>query len=153
MSSSGAYTGASVIFSFSLDQSNTVVPTDYKRIGAVRSKSFGVEWDTVDVTADDSPSQTKENLVTFKSFDPTLSGVSRQEESKNLDELEDYVINPVNGQSCGWVRVERPSKNSTTKTYDIPVIFTNFKFTSSYDAPTEWNMDSISNGAVTITYV
>lgn len=153
MSSSGAYTGASVVVSFSLNQDNTVVPNDYKRIGAVRSKDFGPEWETVDATADDSASQTRENLVTFKSFNPTFSGVSRQEESKNLDELEDYVIAPANDQPCGWIRIERPAKNSTTKTYDIPVIMSNFKITGNYDAVVEYNFDSISNGAVTITYV
>lgn len=148
-----AFVGRGVAVYVSYSQDPTVVPNDYVRIGAVRNKEFGPEWDTVDATADDSPNQTRENLVTFKTFNPSLSGIARTEEDRHHDAIEDYVTNPTNDQPYAWIRVERPSKNDTIKTYDIPVILTSFRFTANYDQPTEWSLEAISNGGVTITYV
>jgi hypothetical protein len=146
---SGAYVGRDVVVYISYNQDQSAIPNDFTRI---RNKEFGAEWEDVDATADDSPDFTRENLVTFKSFPVTLDGVSRQEESKGLDTLEDYVINPPNGQPCGWLKIVRPSKNSQNKTYYVPMIFTSFKTTSAYDDVVKWNMDSKSNGAVSIEY-
>ena len=154
MATAGAYTGRDVIVSFSLNQDPTVVPNDFKRLGAVRGKDFGTEWETTDVTADDSPNLQKENLVTFKSFPITLDGISREEETKNQDELEDYTIVPTNDQPCGWLQIVRPSASggNTLKTYQVPVIFTQFKIGAAYDAGVTFNLESMSNGAVVITY-
>jgi predicted secreted protein len=151
MSTGGAFVGRDIVVSFSLNQSTTVVPNDFKRLGAVRGKEFGPEWDTIDVTADDSPQNLRENLATFVKFDVSLDGISREEEIKNQDEIEDYVISPTNDQPCGWLRIVRPSK-AGTKTFDVPVIFTNFRTTGPYDDGVTWSMDSISNGAITTTY-
>ena len=155
MSSSGANVGRDAIVFFSLNQDNTVVPNDYKRLGAIRNKEFGPEWETVDATADDSPNNTRETLVTFKTMNVSLNGVTRQEELKNQDELEDYVISPANNQPCGWIRIQRPSDVSgeTVKQYDIPVLFTSFRQTAAYDDVMTWAMEAPSNGATTITYL
>jgi predicted secreted protein len=151
MATGGAFVGRDVIVSFSLNQSTTVVPSDFKRLGAVRGKEFGPEWDTVDVTADDSPNQLKENLVTFKTFNISLDGIAREEEIKNQDELEDYIIAPVNDQPCGWLRIVRPSKGGS-KTYDVPVLFTSFRITAPYDDGSTWSLEAPSNGAITTTF-
>lgn len=154
MSSTGAFTGRDVIVYFSKDQDNTVVPNDFKRIGAVRNKEFGPEWDTIDVTADDSPNLQRENLVSYQSFNVSLSGVSRTEELKNQDELEDYVTDPVNDQPCGWIRVVRPTNTggNTTKVYNIPVIFTSFKQSAPYEDAVSWTLEAPSNGGVVVAY-
>lgn len=149
-----AYTGRDVIVSFSLNQDPLVVPGDFKRLGAVRGKDFGVEWETTDVTADDSPNLQKENLVTFKSFPITLDGISRDEETKNQDELEDYTLLPTNDQPFGWLQIVRPStvSGNTLKTYQVPVIFSQFKIGAPYDAGVTFNLEAASNGAVVVTY-
>ncbi|MBX2848956.1 MAG: phage tail protein [Acidiferrobacterales bacterium] len=138
---------------YSYDTSRTVIPTNYFRVGSLRNKSFGVEWETVDATTDTSRNQTRENLVTFKSFNPSFSGLADDDETLKLDELEDYITNPASGQPRGWIRLERPAKNGTIKTYDIPVQSTSFNFTANYDQPAEFNFENISDGGVTITYV
>ncbi len=154
MSGSGAYVGRDILVRYSLDSSTTVIPTDFVRLGAVRNKEFGSEWDTVDTTADDSPNFTKENLATFQAFNTSLSGVSRGEEIRNQDALEDHVAVPPaesNNQPCGWIQIVRPSRGST-KTYTVPVLFNSFRITGPYDDAATWAMEALSNGLVTITY-
>jgi len=53
MAIDGGYTGQEVAFEISYNQSKTVVPTDFVRVGAVRNKECGVEWEDVDATAED----------------------------------------------------------------------------------------------------
>lgn len=150
----GAFTGRDVIAYFSLSQDNTVVPNDYVRLGSVRNKEWGPEWDTADVTADDSPELQRENLVTFQSNNISLSGISRTEEIKNQDELEDYINDPINNQPCGWIRLVRPSnyQGATTKIYDIPVQFTSFRQTGPYEDGVSWTLEAPSNGKTVINY-
>ena len=138
---------------YSYDTSRTAIPTNYFRVGSLRNKSFGVEWETVDATTDTSRNQTRENLVTFKTFNPSFSGLADDSNDFDLDGLEDYVNNPPSGQPRGWVRLERPARNGTIKTYDIPVQSTSFNFTANYDQPAEFNFENLSDGGVTISYV
>ena len=154
MSSDGAFVGRDVIVYYSTNQDNDVVPNDFVRLGAVRTKDFGPEWDTVDATADDSPNNLRENLVTFKTFNISLGGVTRTEEQKNLDVLEDYVISPANNQPCGWIRVVRPTAHggNTSKQYDVPVIFTSFRQSAPFDDLVQWTVEAPSNGSVTVSY-
>lgn len=138
---------------YSLDTDRETAPDDYTRLGSMRNKSFGPEWETVDATTDTSREQTRENLVTFKSFNPSLSGLVDDSAIYDHDALEDYATSPESGQPRGWIRVERPAKNDTVKTYDIPVQFTSFGITANYDSPAEFSIECLSDGAAQISYV
>ena len=108
MATNGAYVGRDIAVFYSLSQDNTTVPSDYVPLGYVRNKEFGPEWETVDTTADSSPGQSRERLVTYKSEDVSLAGISRQDEVQNQERLLQYVETPTNGQPCGWVRTYCP---------------------------------------------
>lgn len=150
MAIDGGYTGQEVAFEISYDQSKTVVPTDFVRVGAVRNKEFGVEWEDVDATADDSDGGFREYLATFKSFPVTLSGVSRVEESKNQKDMETFVLNPPNNTPRGWAKFTRPLGDGTLRTYAFPCMFTSYKLTAGYDTVVEWNCDAKATGNVVV---
>ena len=110
MAGSGAYVGREVAVEYSLNQSTTVIPSDFVVLGAMRAKSFGNEWDTIDVTADNSPGNTRQNLATYKTFNPSGSGISHGDDALNQDALELYVNAPTNGQPCGWIRITQTNR-------------------------------------------
>ena len=67
----------------------------FKRLGMMRGKAMKTSWDTVDTTADMSPSFTKTNLVTFKSVEFSGDGVSYGEDIANQKEMKAQVISPT----------------------------------------------------------
>lgn len=145
------YIGRDVIVSYSTDDSATA-PTTFERLGMVRDKEFGPEWETVDSTADTSPGQTRTYLTTFKNFNPSFSGVSSLDEATNNQEaLEMHINNPAGGKPTGWLKIERPISGDKVRSYVLPVIFSSFKLTGGYDAVVTWSLDTMSTGAVTIT--
>jgi hypothetical protein len=148
-----AQIGRDYAVSYSFDTDRITPPSDFVRLGSLRNKSFGPEWETVDATTDTSRDQTRENLVTFKAFNPELSGLVDTDATYNHDTLEDYVISPDDGQPRGWIRIERPTTGGQIKTYDIPVLFTSFSIAANYDAVVEFTLSCLSDGATVISYV
>lgn len=151
---SGAYAGRSVTVAYSLSQDNTTVPNDFVLLGAVRNHEWGPEWDTIDATAADSPNLQRETLTSYQSFNVSLNGVSRTEEIKAQDDLEDYITIPANDQPCGWVQITRPSNENgaAAKIYYIPVIFQSFRISAPYEDVTTWTLEAPSNGRVVTEY-
>jgi len=149
-----AYLGRDIAVYYSLSTSTTP-PVDHVRLGMVRGKEFGPEWDTVDATADTSPGQIRQYLATFKNFNPSFDGVSSLDDADNQDALESHINAPPvasNSQPCGWIKIVRPrAGTSVTRVYDVPVLFTSFRITGAYDDVSTWSMDTQSTGSVTIT--
>ena len=153
MSGSGAFVGRSVLLYWSDDPSTTVVPddADFMRLGGIRGKEYGPEWETADATSDTSPDFTRENLVTFKNNNISLNGVIRQESSSNQLELQDFIDSPPdanNNQPCGWLRIVEPIEGDNEfRQTSVPVIFTSWRKSAPHDDVATWTLEALSNGA------
>lgn len=147
----GKYVGKSVAFEFAIAAEDAVTSgLTFLPLGAMRDKSIGITWDTTDLTADDSPDATKENLATFKSVEISGSGVSRGAERPNQDVLEAHVNDPgveTEGQPCIWLRLTHPSG----KKYLGYFLVSEFSTDAPYADAITWTMKAMSNGAMTIT--
>src|SRR5690606_29456343 len=90
-----------------------VQPTlsQYKRLGMMRGKTTGVEWETADATADQSAAYTQENLVTYKNVSFSGDGVSRKEAIYGQKEMKRHVYNPpgeTSNQPYVWLKIISP---------------------------------------------
>lgn len=155
---SDKYVGRDVVVEFVPECSDAEPVSGWLRLGALRGKGLETSWDTTDVTADDSPDNQTEELVTFVSTSLSLDGISRGAEIANQDVLEDYVNNAANVarfQPRGWVRVTRPSayQGATSKIYTFPCLFTSFSIDAPYDGGVTYSSEATSQGRVAITYV
>lgn len=120
-----------------------VLPTssDWKRLGAMRTKELTLEWDTTDATADDSIGALRENLATFQTMsisgDGTLkvSGVG----SANLIEMTKHVANPLatGGQPTAWIRLTFPDI-----TFISFMIVTNMSRSAPYDDVVTYSLEA-----------
>ena len=152
------YVGRDVIVEFVPECFDTEPVSGWLRLGALRGKGLETSWETTDVTADDSPSNQTEELVTFVSTTLSLDGISRGAEVANQDTLEDYVNNAAgaaNFQPKGWVRVTRPSQSggNSSKIYTFPCLFTTFSIDAPYDGGVTYSCEVTSQGQVDISYV
>ena len=107
------YIGKDVILDvYFADPSGSTRPNsvDYVPVGALRTKDMTIEYETVDVTADDSSGGVRENLTTFKSFSVTGDGTAKKADDtlSNQTALFKYTVNPTSGTPCAWVRLTYP---------------------------------------------
>lgn len=110
------YVGRDVVLEYAIGCGDELPqPGEWKRIGAMRTKTFGLTWDTTDATADDSVGALRENLATFQTLEMGGDGVAKADDSANLVDLTKHVINPVatNGQPVVWMRMTFPDLTFT----------------------------------------
>jgi predicted secreted protein len=145
------FTGRDVVVEFAIALENADPATlTYARLGAMRGKDMKVSWDTVDTTADDSPSYTKENLVTFKSVEFSGDGVSYGEAVSNQKAFKSQVVNPgagTNYQPKVWLRVTDPDGDK----WEGPFIVSEWSDSRPYADAATWSMTAMSNGNVVYT--
>ena len=138
-----------VNFAIGLPSANPASLT-FKRLGMMRGKSMKTSWETVDTTADTSPSFTKTNLVTFKSMEFSGDGVSYTEAIANQNEFKAHVINPgsgTNNQPMVWLQMIDPDGSE----YEGPFIVSEWSDDRPHADAATWSMSAMSNGAVTFT--
>ena len=140
--------GRNVIVEFAL-AAETADPTSltFYELGAMRAKSFGAAWDTIDTTHDKSPAQTKQNLTTFKSGTFSGDGISDPDTVFNQRLLHNHVLLPpdaLGNVPKVWWRVTIPGYMK----YLMPAIVSKFDITGNYDDAVKWTMESSSNGAI-----
>lgn len=114
-------------------------PNAWKRVGAMRGKEMGLEWETVDGTTDDSIGSLRENLTTFLGF--TISGdglvkVSDGTES-NLTELTKHVAVPAGGSPVAWMQMIYPDL-----TFTAFMNITNMSRTAPYDDLASYSLEA-----------
>lgn len=114
------YVGRSVVMEYALGTPNALpAAADWKRFGAMRTKSFSAPWDTVDATADDTVGYVREMLATYQTL--TVSGdgtllTGEGNDAVNLKNLTKHFFNPStsNGQPVAWFRLTFPDLTFTT---------------------------------------
>lgn len=125
------YVGRVVTLEYAMGCGDTMPQAaDWKAIGAMRTKEWTLEWDTIDVTADDSVGGIRENLASFQTTGVSGDGVCKASGSgsANLIALTKHVAQPIGGQPTAWLRLTFP---------DITVTFygiiTNMSRSAPYD--------------------
>jgi len=145
----GAFVGRDVTVEFSIaDETASVGSLSWTTLGMMRGKSMSTNWEDTDTTADNSPSYTKTQLVTFKMVEFSGDGVSYADTAYNQAALRAHVISPgagTNNQPKAWLRMTDPDG----RVYTGPFIFTKWEDARQYDGAATWSVTAKSNGAVT----
>lgn len=145
----GPFVGRDVVVEFAIaDETVALASLSWNLLGMMRGKTMSTSWDDTDTTADNSPSYTKTQLVTFKMVEFSGDGVSYADTAYNQNMLRAHVISPGAGtlnQPKAWLRVTDPDG----KVYTGPFLITKWEDSRSYDNAATWSLSAKSNGAVT----
>lgn len=145
-----AFVGRDVTVEFAIALETAAVGgLSWQALGMLRGKKMSTKWDTVDTTADKSPSFTKQNLVSFKSVEFSGDGVSYTDALHNQSTFKSNVINPPAGvayQPKCWLRLTGPDG-----TYVGPFIVTQWEDDRPHADAATWSISAMSNGNVTFT--
>lgn len=113
---SNAYSGKDVALEYALacgDVDPLGVGFNWLPLGAMRTKEFGLTWDTTDASSDQSIGALRENIATFKSLTISGDGVAYRTDTarSNLKALTKHVFNPGDDfadQPVAWLRMTFP---------------------------------------------
>lgn len=146
-----AFTGRDVAVEFAIADENAAPGSlIYQTLGMMRGKAMKTSWDTVDTTADKSPSFTKTNLVTFKSMEFSGDGVSYDDAIHNQKMLKVQAISPslaTANQPKVWFRLTDPDGSK----YEGPFIISEWSDDRPYSDTATWSISAMSNGDVVFT--
>ncbi len=146
-----AFVGRDVLVEFAIaDEDASSGSLTWLTLGMMRGKSMKTSWDTVDTTADDSPSFTKTSLVTFKAVEFSGDGVSYTDAVYNQSTLKAHVISPgstTDNQPKAWFRLTDPDGS----TYMGPFIVSEWSDERPYSDTATWSITAMSNGDVAFT--
>lgn len=146
-----AFVGRDVLVEFAIaDEDADSGALVWQTLGMMRGKSMKTNWDTVDTTADDSPSFTKTSLVTFKAVEFSGDGVSYTDAIYNQNTLKAHVVSPGSAtayQPKVWLRLTDPD----TSTYVGPFIVSQWSDDRPYADTATWSITAMSNGDVVYT--
>lgn len=113
------YVGRNVVMEYAIGCGDVLpLEAEWKRMGAMRTKSFSAPWDTVDATADDIIGYVRENLATYQSMAISGDGTLLNGDSadaENFIVLNEHYFNPVatGGQPSAWFRLTFPDLTFT----------------------------------------
>jgi uncharacterized protein YjdB len=77
-------------------------------LGAARNKSLTMSADTVDATADDSVGSFRDTLITYKTFEVSIDGVTKRDDGTTTNQqllFDHFVTDP---QPYVWIRLTGP---------------------------------------------
>lgn len=154
MAKSNAGTGRKIAVYYVIGNPDTKPnDADYKRLGMIRGKSRGVNWNTVDGTADTSPERTTESLVTTNEKTVSFDGVSRGDDIQNQSILLDHIENPsddTDGQPYAWIKMVNPIIN---RVIEGCYLFSSLTEEYPYDDVCTWSIEGTSAGSITRTVI
>jgi len=147
----GAFVGRDVLVEFAIANEDAAVGgLTWQTLGMMRGKSMKTSWETADTTADDSPSFTKTNLVTFKSVEFSGDGVSYTDAIYNQKVMKAHAISPgaaTSNQPKAWIRMTDPDGSK----YTGPFIITEWSDDRPHADAATWSISAMSNGNVAYT--
>lgn len=110
---SSKFVGKSVLAEFALACGDVDPMTlTWLPLGAARNKSITMSADTVDATADDSVGSFRDTLVTYKTFEVSIDGVTKRDDGTTSNQqllAEHFVTDP---QPYVWIRLTGPIKTT-----------------------------------------
>jgi Bacterial surface proteins containing Ig-like domains len=106
---SSKFVGKSVLAEFALACGDVDPMTlTWLPLGAARNKSLTMSADTVDATADDSVGSFRDTLITYKTFEVSIDGVTKRDDGTTSNQqllFEHFVTDP---QPYVWIRLTGP---------------------------------------------
>lgn len=126
---------------------------DYKRLGMIRGKSRGVNWNTIDTTADTSEDGTTESMVTTKEKTVSFDGISRGDDIQNQSVLLDHIESPTqdtDGQPYAWIKIVNPIIN---RVIEGCYLLSSLTEEYPYDDVCTWSIEGTSANNVTRTAI
>lgn len=145
------HVGTDVTVEFNISCGN-IDPTslDYAPIGSLRGKEFNSSADTVDTTSDSSAGQVRSTLITYKTGEISLDGISALDDGTTQNQTALYMHYWNEKQPTCWLRLTYP--DITIYAY---VVITAFNRSSPYDDVGSFDMTaSVTNtGAASINPV
>lgn len=110
---SSKFVGKSVLAEFALACGDVDPMTlTWLPLGAARNKSITMSADTVDATADDSVGSFRDTLITYKTFEVSIDGVTKRDDGTTSNQqllAEHFVTDP---QPYVWIRLTGPIKTT-----------------------------------------
>lgn len=154
MAKSNAGTGRKIAVYYAIGNPDTKpAEADYKRLGMIRGKTRGVNWNTIDATADTSPDGTTESLVSTNEKTLSFDGVSRGDDIQNQNALLDHIEDPsqdTDGQPYAWMKIVNPIIN---RVIEGCYLFTSLNEEYPYDDVCTWSIEGTSAGKITRTVI
>lgn len=117
---------------------------DFFAIGSIRGKEFNSSADTVDTTADDSAGQVRTALVTYKSAEISLDGISKRDDGTTSNQTMLYKHFWNESQPTCWLRFTYP--DITIYAY---VVMSAFNRSAPHDDVGTWSMEAAATGTGT----
>ncbi|EPJ4168857.1 phage tail tube protein [Citrobacter freundii] len=146
---SGAFTGRDVAVFYAIACPDAQPAAgDYKRLGMMRGKTTGVEWETADATGDQSSAFTQENVVTYKNVSFSGDGVSRKEQIYGQKEIKRHVYNPssdTSNQPYVWLKIVSPIDIT-----EGPFLVSSWQDEDPHDDVATWSIEASSAGNVDV---
>ncbi len=106
---SSKFVGKSVLAEFALACGDVDPMTlTWLPLGAARNKSLTISADTVDATADDSVGSFRDTLITYKTFEVSIDGVTKRDDGTTSNQqllFDHFVTDP---QPYVWIRLTGP---------------------------------------------
>jgi uncharacterized protein YjdB len=106
---SSKFVGKSVLAEFALACGDADPLTlTWLPLGAARNKSLTMSADTVDATADDSVGSFRDTLITYKTFEVSIDGVTARDDGTTVNQqllFDHFVTDP---QPYVWLRLTGP---------------------------------------------
>ena len=106
---SDKFVGKSVLAEFALACGDVDPMTlTWLPLGAARNKSITMSADTVDATADDSAGGFRDTLITYKTFEAAIDGVTKRDDGTTSNQqllFNHFVTDP---QPYVWIRLTGP---------------------------------------------
>lgn len=106
---SSKFVGKSVLAEFALACGDVDPMTlTWLPLGAARNKSLTMSADTVDATADDSVGSFRDTLITYKTFEVSIDGVTKRDDGTTSNQqllFDHFVTDP---QPYVWLRLTGP---------------------------------------------
>lgn len=103
------FVGKSVLAEFALACGDVDPMTlTWLPLGAARNKSLTMSADTVDATADDSVGSFRDTLITYKTFEVSIDGVTKRDDGTTSNQqllFDHFVTDP---QPYVWLRLTGP---------------------------------------------
>lgn len=111
---SSKFVGKSVLAEFALACGDVDPLTlTWLPLGAARNKSLTMSADTVDATADDSVGGFRDTLITYKTFEVSIDGVTKRDDGTTSNQqmlFNHFVTDP---QPYVWIRLTGPINTVT----------------------------------------
>lgn len=141
------FTGREVLLEYVVGCGDTIpLDTDWKLIGAGRSKSMTLTYDTVDATADDVQGAIRDNLATWLNFEMTADGVCRRADTATVNQtaLLRHFLNPTEtgGQPIIVIRVTMPDITIVSA-----MLMSEFSREFPYDDVATWSISMAVTGS------